>query len=88
VLREFISATEYEDKTPRTPGYYTLRNRGAAYELTVYDPDSGTRLPCRGQTLDEVFALVEKLLGAVEAPWECDSYLTEQLARKGKRKKR
>lgn len=87
-LREFISSTEYDDKTGRTPGYFTLRNRGASYELTVYDPDSGTRLVCRGQTLDEVILLVERLLGAQDAPWETDPYLTEQLARKCKRRKK
>ena len=57
------------------------------YELTLYDLDSGTRLPVRAATLDEVLAAAEKLLGVENAPWEIDRYLTEQLAGKNKKKK-
>lgn len=85
-IREFLTATEYEDKAPRTPGYITLRNRQVTFEVTLYDPDSGSRLSARAAKLDDVLALVEQLLGVEEAPWEVDPYLTEQLARRGKKK--
>lgn len=87
-LREFITATTYEDGTPREPGYFTLRNRGFTFELTVYDPDSGTRLAVRAPKIDDVLSMTEQLLGVEEAPWEQDRYLTEQLEgrKKGKRK--
>jgi hypothetical protein len=87
-IAEFVSATSYEDGSPRTPGYFQLKNRGIAYELTFYDPDSGTRLPVRAATLDEVFSLGHQLLGVEEAPWELDVYLTEQLEKRNRKKKK
>lgn len=86
-IREFVSRTAYDDNSARTPGYFTLRNRVATYEITWYDPDSGLRLPVRGTTLDDVLSLSEKLLSAEEAPWEVDRYLSEELARKSRKKK-
>jgi hypothetical protein len=87
-IREFITATAYEDGTARMPGYITLRNRQLTFEATLYDYDSGTRLPVRGATLDECLLALEKFLGVEEAPWEIDPYLTEQLARRRKRGKK
>ena len=86
-IREFLSATAYDDGSPRVPGYLTLRNRGHSYELTLYDPDAGLRLPTRGPDLDKTLLLAEQLLGVEEAPWEVDNYLTEQLAKRAKRKR-
>lgn len=86
-LREFISATAYDDGTPRTPGYFTVRNRVTTYEVTVYDPDGAARLSGRAPTLDGALSLVEQLLGVEEAPWEPDRYLAEQAA-KSRPKKR
>lgn len=87
LLREFLTATQYDDGAPRTPGDLALRNRGVAFEVTLYDPDAGLRLPVRAATLDDVLALAEKLLGVESAPWEVDRYLTEQLGKKKGRKK-
>lgn len=85
-IREFLAATSYDDGTARVPGYLTVRNRTTTFEITLYDPDSGSRLVCRGGTLDEALALAEKLLGVEEAPWEPDNYLQAQLAKKRPRK--
>lgn len=87
-LREFLTATAYEDGSPRVPGYITIRNRQVTFEATIYDVDSGTRLSARAAKLDDVLALLEQLLGVEEAPWEIDSYLTEQLARRSKKQKK
>lgn len=87
-IREFITATEYEDKTPRTPGYITVRNRVTTFEVTMYDPDSGSRLSARAPTLDAALALVEQLLGVEDAPWEPDTYLQKLIAQNGKKKSR
>lgn len=86
-IREFLSATGYDDGSPRVPGYLTLRNRGHSYEITLYDPDAGLRLPARGPDLDKTLLLAEQLLGVQEAPWEVDNYLTEQLAKKSKKRR-
>ncbi len=87
-VREFLTATEYEDHSPRQPGYVTLRNRTTTFEVTLYDPDAGARLAVRGPDLDKTLLLVEQLLGVEEAPWELDGYLQEQLARRAKKKKK
>ncbi len=67
--RAFLHDTQYEDNSPRTPGYLTVRNKVSSMEVTFYDPDSGCRLPVRGRTLDEALTLGEQLLGVEEAPW-------------------
>lgn len=86
-LRAFLAETAYDDGSARTPGYVTIRNRAIAYEVTVYDPDSGARLSARGPTLDQALGLVEQLLGVADAPWERDQYLSDQLAKRSKRKR-
>lgn len=85
-LRAFCSETSYDDGSPRQPGYFTFRNRVTVYEVTVYDPDSGTRLVVRGPDWDKTFLSVEQLLGAADAPWEMDKYLSEQLAKRSRKK--
>jgi len=85
-LRAFLTETAYDDNTPRTPGYVTVRNRVTTFEVTVYDPDSGTRLAARGPDLDTALSLVEKLLTTDEAPWEPDNWLQSQLGKKSKKK--
>jgi hypothetical protein len=87
-IRAFVTDTQYDDGTPRTPGYLTIRNRGIAFEITLYDPDSGTRLPLRAPDLDKLLLLIEQLVGVEDAPWELDPYLTEQLERRAKKKKK
>lgn len=79
---EFMSATAYDDGSPRKPGYLTWRNRGHCYELTAYDPDSGLRLPVSGPDVDHVYGALEGLLGAPDAPWQVDDYLMGQLTKK------
>jgi len=86
LLVAFVSDVKYEDGSPRVPGYFTLRNRTFAYELTLYDPDAGLRVAIRDVTLDGVYAAANELLKAPEAPWETDDYLMSQLAKKKKRK--
>lgn len=85
-LREFLSATAYEDGSARTPGYFWFSNRRMLYEVILFDPDSGSRLPVTALTMDDVFAAAEALLNAPEAAWQPDKYLSEQLAKKTKRK--
>jgi hypothetical protein len=86
-IREFMTATAYDDGTPRTPGYFTVRNRVIAFELTLYDPDSGSRLVVRSPAIDTMWQMAEQLLGTEEAPWEPDGYLMDQLSKRGKKKK-
>jgi len=85
-LPEFVSATAYEDGSIRTPGSFRFENKLICYQITLYDADAGMRLPISAGTLDDVFKAVERLLGAPDAPWEVDRYLTEQLSKKVKEK--
>lgn len=87
LLVEFCAATAYEDGSARQPGYFTLRNRVIEYELTVYDPDAGMRLTCNAVQLDRVFAGLEALLGAPDAPWMVDRYLWERKPKEKTKKK-
>jgi len=87
-LMEHLIVTGYDDGTVRTPGSFRFDNRIIYLTLTLYDPDSGMRLAINGPTVDDCFALCEKLLGAPDCPWEVDRYLTEQLSKKEKEKSR
>lgn len=86
-LCAFLTETEYEDKTPRLPGQLSIRNKGACFEVTAYDVDSGLRLPVVGPTLRDALQQLEALLNAAEAPWEIDRYLHEMAQKRKKKKK-
>jgi hypothetical protein len=88
LVRQFLTATQYEDKTARTPGYWWLMNRVTAFEVILFDPDSGSRLPCRAADLDSALLLAERLLGTEDAPWEQDRYLMEQLQKRSKKSRK
>lgn len=75
--------TRYEDGTSRRPGWWTVRTQGAAWIISVKDPDSGCGLQATGQSLDDALALAELLLGAEDAPWESDPFLKQQGKKKG-----
>lgn len=85
-LREFLSATSYDDGSPRSPGTFRLSSRFAAWEVTIQDPDAAARLTARDVSLDKALLLVEQLLGVEDAPWETDRYLAEALSKKSKKK--
>jgi len=88
LLAQWLSATKYEDGTVRIPGSVRIENLGASYRVTVYDHDAGLRLPCSAPTLSEALGSVEQLLGVVDAPWEVDRYLTEQVAKRQPKKRK
>lgn len=77
--------TQYEDKTPRKPGWWTVKTMGSAWIIEVKDPDSCSRLVVVQQTLDDALTLASVLLESEEAPWEPDPWLKAAEA-KGKRK--
>lgn len=85
---EHLVATAYEDGASRAPGSIRFDNKLISLLMTLYDPDSGMRLPVNGQTVDDCLAFAEKLLAAPDCPWEVDRYLTEQLQKKQKEKDR
>jgi hypothetical protein len=87
LLREFLSAGQYEDGSPRTPGNMRIGSQGVLWEITLQDPDALARLTFRGQELDKTLLMAETYLGAEDAPWETDRYLAEKAAATPKKKK-
>ena len=85
-LREWLTATTYDDGTARTPGALRLSTRNALWCATVTDPDAGARLLVSSDSLDKLLLLVEQLIGAAEAPWEIDPYATRTGQKKPKKK--
>lgn len=85
-LVEALTCVSYEDGTPRTPWYLTLRNKLSSFEVTLYDPDIGHRLALRAARLDDVLLLAEKAVDTEGLPWEPDNYLLGLLEEKEKKK--
>lgn len=85
-LREWMVSTLYDDGSARVPGKINIEVYGSMWCVTLRDANNGLRLPVRGEELDKCLLLVEQYLGVEEAPWERDQYLTDQLAKKTKKK--
>jgi len=83
-LMAHCGVTRYDDGTPRQPGWVSIQTRGAAWIVTVKDPDAGAKLNATGNTLDDALALAELLLSSEEAPWEVDPFLQGQQKKKKK----
>lgn len=87
MVAEHLSATTYDDGGIRTPGQMRVAQRNGLYEVTVYDLDAGLRLPVTGPTIRACLDQLELFLGAQDAPWVVDDYLTGLLGRKNKKRK-
>lgn len=91
VLREHLALVEhccclqYEDGTPRQPGWVILRTSGAAWQVTVKDPDSASSFTVVDKTVDGALGNAALLLGCEEAPWEPDAYLAKSHGSKTKK---
>lgn len=77
------AVTRYEDGSSRAPGWVMLKTQGAAWIVTVKDPDSCCSLRATANALDDALALADLLLGTEDAPWEADAFLQQ-----GKKKNR
>ena len=84
-LVNHCSHTQYEDKSSRKPGWFTIKTMGSAWVVELKDPDSCSRLVVVQQTLDDALTLASVLLESDEAPWEPDPWLKGAEA-KAKRK--
>lgn len=83
---EHMTATAYDDGTIRVPGYCWLSTRGQAWILTLFDVDGCARLPLVANSVDEVFAMAEAMLGAEDAPWQLDQFMLDRSNQKKKKK--
>lgn len=82
----FMTDTTYDDGTPRTPGRWWWNNLSTTFEVILFNPDAGARLPVVAPTIDEMFAALEMITKAENAPWQPDKFLQEQLAKKSRKK--
>lgn len=73
---------KYDDGDPRQPGWLSIRSQGAAWVVTLKDPDTGTQMQCLGNTLDDALALADMMAGSDDAPWEIDPWAKKQASKK------
>lgn len=85
-MREFLTATVYDDGSARAPGRLRIETQGTIWAVTVQDPDACARLTCRAPTLDGALLLVEQCLGVEDSPWELDRYLAQAQTTSKKKK--
>lgn len=83
---EHCAVTQYEDGTPRKPGWITVKTMGSSWVLEAKDPDSCSRLTVVQTTLDDALALLSVTLESEEAPWEPDPWLKKQQTEASKKK--
>lgn len=83
-LLEHLAFLRYDDDTEREPGWLTLATRGAAWRLTVKDPDSACSFSTVAATVDQAWDTACLMLACGEAPWERDPFLAGQQKKKKK----
>ncbi len=81
-LLAHCSATQYEDRSARKPGWLTIATWGTGWRVTAKDPDSAAALSVTAPTLDEALTGLEQLLSDAETPWEPDQWLAGRKPRK------
>lgn len=84
-LIEHMALRQYEDKSPREPGWVTIKSQGAAWIVQVKDPDSCCSFSAVGPTLDSALETAALLLSCDDAPWESDRWLADAASRKKKK---
>lgn len=67
---EALAMLQYDDGSPRQPGYLGVWTQGSAWVVRLTDKDAEASLTAEGRTLDEAMELLHMLLGAEDAPWE------------------
>lgn len=67
---EALALLQYDDGSPRQPGYLGVWTNGSAWVVRITDNDANAQLTAEGRTLDEALDVLTMHLGAEEAPWE------------------
>lgn len=84
-LVEHMCLMQYEDGSPRVPGWLTVKSQGAAWAVQVKDPDSCSSFTAVGATLDNAIETAALLLSCDDAPWEADKWLADAAMRAKKK---
>jgi len=67
---EALGMLQYDDGSPRQPGYLGIWTQGSAWVVRLTDNDASAQLTAEGRTLDEAMDMLAMYLGSEEAPWE------------------
>jgi len=84
-LVEHCALLQYEDGSPRVPGWITIKTQGAAWVVQVKDPDSLSSFSSVAPTLDGALDTAALLLSCDDAPWEADRWLADAANRAKKK---
>jgi hypothetical protein len=66
---EFGCMLQYDDGSPRQPGYVGFWSNGLSWFARATDKDADATLTTEGRTLDDALQLLSLMLGAEDAPW-------------------
>jgi len=84
-LVEHLTARQYDDGSPRSPGRIMWDTVGSMFRLVAKEPDAGMQLPVIMMSMDDAFVQLELLLGTDEAPWEPDPFAKSKPAQNRKK---
>jgi len=65
-----LAMLQYDDGTPRQPGYLGIWTNGSTWVVRISDKDADAQLTAEGRSLDEALDTLDVLLGTEDAPWE------------------
>lgn len=85
-IREYLTATSYEDQSLRQVSALRLTTRGGMWTVTLTDPDTMARLVMTAAECDKCLLSLETILQAPDCPWERDPYAKEPKAPRPKKK--
>jgi len=74
LLCQFMTATAYDDGSPRAPGRVWFENDGIAMVVVLMEPTAFARVRLRAGTIDDMYTVAEMHLGTENAPWEVDQW--------------
>jgi len=81
-LIEHCCMRQYDDGSPRDPGWITIKVQGSAWVCQVKDPDTCCSFNAVAEKLDNALMTAALMLASEEAPWEPDTFLKAMKARK------
>lgn len=84
-LMEWLTATTYDDGSPRTPGSLWIDSDSAAFKAMLKEPSLLLCARIRAGTFDDLIAAVETFLGLDSPPWEPDKFALERASKKTKK---
>jgi len=67
---EQLAMLQYNDGTPRQPGYLGMWTQGNLWFVRVQDKDAPAQITAEGRTADEAWAMMCLYLASEDAPWE------------------